>query len=255
MRQKHSEPLGSAAGAASAGLLLTLLPWLGIVAGAAIVGVAVGTSGILATPAPVTELPAAYTLAAPARAAVCPAGAFAVDLPQGTRVLAVARSADSGWIGVRNTYNLAATVWLPTTSVVVDADEPSLTTLPVQACPKVTFPRPVVTPTHAPKPKPTDSTAPTIASISASPDLIYNLDPTVIRVKASDNVGVRGVKLTWSGEFSGSKAMTKVGNEWRYTFTPPNDGGGTITFSAVATDAAGNKSASKKTTVDHQYFG
>jgi hypothetical protein len=261
MRQKHSDSFASDAGAISAGLLLGLLPWLGVAAGAAIVGVAVGTSGILGSPTAATEVPAAYTLAAPASAAECPGGAFAVALPQGTRVLAVARSADNGWVGVRNAYNLAATVWLPTQSIEVDAGEPALTTLPVQGCPLVTFPRPVVAPTHPAHPTPTakptttDTKPPTIVSMSADPDLIFNLDSTVIRVKATDNTGVTGVKLTWTGEFSGSKAMKKVGGEWRYTFTPPDDGGGTITFTAVATDAASNTSAPKKTTVDHQYFG
>jgi hypothetical protein len=265
MRPNQSEPVASSggvsssdvssAGAVSAGLLLSLLPWVGVVAAAAIVGVAVGTSGIVGSNEAPTELPAAFTLPEPVSASVCPGGAFATELPQGTRVLAIARSADNDWVGVRNTENLAATVWVPTMTVVVDAEQPELATLPVQACPTVRFPRPAVKPTHTATPKPTDSKAPSITSISADPDFIFNLDPTIIRVKAADNVGVTKVTLKWSGEFSGSAAMKKVGNEWRYTFTPPTDGGGMITFTATAKDAAGNTSAPKKTTVEHQYFG
>jgi hypothetical protein len=261
MRQKQSESLWSSSGAVSAGLLLGLLPWAGVVAGAAIVGVAVGTSGLVGqNPAPIVA-PAGFTVADPVSAAVCPGGAFAVTLPHGTRVLAIARSSDNAWLGVRNTYDLASTVWVPAAAVIPDDAEPDIGTLPVDECPTVRFARPAEKPTPSPSPTKQppppakDSVAPKITSITAEPDFILNLDPTVIRVTATDSVGVTGVTLKWSGEFSGSKAMKRVGNEWRLTFTPPNDGGGTITFSAVASDAAGNTSAPKKTTVEHQYFG
>lgn len=84
---------------------------------------------------------------------------------------------------------------------------------------------------------------------------MYNTSPTVITVTAADNVGVTAVQISWSGEFTGSGAMTRSGGQWIYTFTPPSDDGGDITFTLRAKDAAGNLSNPATLVVDHQYFG
>ena len=84
---------------------------------------------------------------------------------------------------------------------------------------------------------------------------IYVVEPVTVVASASDDVGVTSVTVTWSGQYSGSAPMSLVGGEWRYTFTPPTNETGTITFTVVARDAAGNQSAPAHVVVQHYYFG
>ena len=49
----------------------------------------------------------------------------------------------------------------------------------------------------------TDTTKPTLTNPTASPNPIYNTETSAISVKASDDVAVVGVKVTWTGPASG----------------------------------------------------
>jgi hypothetical protein len=97
--------------------------------------------------------------------------------------------------------------------------------------------------------------APTIGKPTANPNPTYNVDPVTITVAAADDVGVAGVAISWSGQYSGSAEMSRVGGSWQYTFTPPTPDFGTIIFVVQARDAAGNLSNANSVTVDHQFFG
>lgn len=44
--------------------------------------------------------------------------------------------------------------------------------------------------------------------------------------------------------------MTKSGSTWKFTYNPPDDTYGDVTFTMVAHDAAGNHSAPKSFVVD-----
>jgi hypothetical protein len=239
------------------------LPWLGLIVLAGVGGTALGASGVFASEP--REVLAGYTavLDDSAPASSCPGGPVVGELFAGDRVLAVARSEDSGHLGVRDPNDFARTLWFERSVVVVDAGQADVDSLPVEACPVATVevveptPEPTVEPTDDPEPAPGpgDTTAPKINTATGTPNPLFNVNPLLLQVTAGDGVGVVGVKVTWSGEFTGSANMTKVGSEWRYTFTPPDDGGGDIHFTFRARDAAGNVSAPVTITIDHQYFG
>lgn len=241
------------------------LPWIGLVVVAGIVGGVAGVSGVAGRPT-VEVATIGYSALLDERVDVlaCPGGDSVGTLVQGERVLAIARSDDSAYLAVRDPYDSSATVWLPRAAVVVDNGEQDVASLPVDGCDEVivTTPTPTPTPTEtpepgpAPKPVPTkDTAAPVMGQSYATPNPIYNLEPTVVHATAADNVGVVSISISWAGEFTGSAQMTKSGAEWVYTFTPPDDNGGTITFTLRAIDAAGNQSGPATVNVDHQYFG
>jgi hypothetical protein len=243
------------------------LPWLAIVVLAGVGGSALGASGVMG--AEQREVVAGYTavLDDAAPAASCPGGPIIGELFAGDRVLAVARSEDSGSLGVRDPNDFARTLWFDRAVVIVDEEQADVDSLPVETCPVTTVevieptpepteePEPGPGPGPGPAPGPGDTTAPKINTATGTPNPVYNTNPLLLQVTAGDGVGVVGVKVTWSGEFTGSANMSRVGSEWRYTFTPPDDGGGDIHFTFRARDAAGNVSAPVTITIDHQYFG
>jgi hypothetical protein len=243
------------------------LPWLGLIVLAGIGGTALGASGVFASEP--REILSGYTavLDDSAPAASCPGGPVIGSLSAGDRVLAIARSEESDYLGVRDPNDFARTLWFARAVVVVDPGQADVASLPVEACPVATVevvePAPVPVPTAepapvpgpAPAPGPSDTTAPKINTATGTPNPLFNVDPLLLRVTAGDNVGVVGVTVSWSGEFTGSANMSLVGSEWRYTFTPPDDGGGDIHFTFRARDAAGNVSSPVMITIDHQYFG
>jgi hypothetical protein len=123
-------------------------------------------------------------------------------------------------------------------------------------------PTPTATATEAPAPPPApaaDTTAPSLGAASASPagdiyaadsDAPYCPISSVVSVSASDNVGVAGVRVTWSGAESGSADLS-VGSSWSFTFNPAQaTPDGVVTFTLVARDAAGNTSAPATTTLN-----
>lgn len=246
-----------------------VLPWLvgGLLLATA--GFGIGLSGLLGAPFAPAETPA-VSLQHRASALDCPGGAPIVDLGAGSRVLAVARSEDGSYLGVRNPFDTGRTVWLPISTVTPD-DDGAVGSLPIEDCPTVVStivaptaepapddqPSDPQQPAPAPGPKPVaDSSAPTLGQAFAAPTVIYNGEATVVHLSATDNVGVTGVSVQLSGAYSGTRSMTKVGSEWQLTFSiPENNYYGMITFTLRAMDAAGNQSAPLSLTVDHQYFG
>lgn len=256
---------GSTAPGWGGGGVLGWLPWLAIVMLAGVGGSALGASGVMGVEQ--RQVVAGYTavLDDSAPAASCPGGPVIGSLSAGDRVLAVARSEDSGYLGVRDPNDFARTLWFDRAVVVVDAGQADVDSLPIEACPVATVsvvePTPVPSddpvpgPIPVPQPGPSDTTAPKINTATGTPNPLFNTNPLLLQVTAGDGVGVVGVDVSWSGEFTGSASMSPVGSEWRYTFTPPNDNGGDIHFTFRARDAAGNLSAPVTITIDHQYFG
>lgn len=87
---------------------------------------------------------------------------------------------------------------------------------------------------------------------AANPKMVYwvNGTETTITATASDDRGVVGVSITWSGYASGSAQMSGGGSAWSYLFDPGEHSGATvppgaqITFVVTAHDAAGNTATS-----------
>ena len=152
---------------------------LGILIGLSVAGgAALGLSGAVgrpdAAPNPPTG-PASGVVRGHVLALGCPGGSPVETLPPGTRVLAMERSDDGGFVSVRDPYALAQTVWLPTGVLVPDAGTGAYADLPVGGCvvpsaipsptPSPTpsasaEPAPAPAPAPAPKPKPTNKPAP-----------------------------------------------------------------------------------------------
>ena len=95
--------------------------------------------------------------------------------------------------------------------------------------------------------------------MTANPPLVINGQASEISINASDNVGVTGVALSWSGPngITGSAPMVLTSGTWRYTWSYANmsNGFGNWTFTARAADAAGNQSAPAQVVVNRQYLG
>lgn len=249
------------------------LPWVGVVALAGLVGGALGAGGVFGRPADtvaVVEYTSALKIQAPTTS--CPGGPQVGIMDSGTRVLVQQRSQDSQFLGVRNPADFSSIVWLDAAAIAIDRTQSASALLPVgDPCPVVTVSAapPAQTPTPTPEPtqpapvspKPTlpaptpDTTRPTIGVPTASKNPITNLESTTISVTASDNKGVTGVLISWLGQYVGSSTMTKSGSNWIFTFTPPTDAAGNITFTMRSTDAAGNVSDPATIIINHQYFG
>ena len=233
------------------------LPWIGVIVAVGVVGTTLGATGVFGNPIDDLEVVGySSVLDGSAPAASCPGGPVVATLGAGTRVLTVQRSDDSAWLGVRNPNDVGDVLWLASTHLVIDQAQAAVASLPVgEACPEVIVATPAPEPPPAPAP-PKDTSKPTMGTPTASPNPVYNVNPVVISVSASDNIGVTSVLISWSGEFTGSSTMTLSSGVWKYTFTPPSiDVGGDIVFTMRAKDAAGNLSNPVTVTVDHQYFG
>jgi hypothetical protein len=239
------------------------LPWLGLIVLAGIGGTALGASGVIAGEP--REILAGYTavLDDSAPAASCPGGPVIDELFAGDRVLAIARSEDSGYLGVRDPNDFARTLWFDRAVVVVDAGQADVDSLPIEACPVATVeviepaPVPTVEPEPEPEPEPvpgpSDTTAPSITQVGASETSIWDCAPdnqVTLSVVAADNVGVARVEVSWTGApGSGNAQMVKSGGQWQYTYTSPYPAFGNVTFTFKAFDAAGNASATKSVDV------
>lgn len=232
------------------GGVFSWMPWLGLVVLAGIGGTALGASGVIASEP--REIVAGYTavLDDSAPAASCPGGPVIGELFAGDRVLAVARSDDSAYLGVRDPNDFARTLWFARSVVVVDAGQADVDSLPVETCPVATVeviePAPVPTEEPEPIPGPSDKVPPTLGQQYASPKTtLYQGDSTTIYAFSSDNVATTQVLISWSGVANGSGSMIDgPGNQWTFPYAKP-DGApiGKVTFTLVARDAAGNQSA------------
>lgn len=239
------------------------LPWVGLILVAGLVGGAGGVFGLAGRPVEAHETGVSTGgLGAHAEGLQCVGGPVVASLPAGQRVLAVARSDDSTWLGLRNPVSLADTVWVSVAEVNVDAGEPGVETLPVGGvCPTssvVIDPPVVVAPVAPPSdngggtPTP-DTTAPSVGKPTSSTDPVCNngpgYPPANISVSASDNVAVAAVSITWSGAESGSASMSP-GGTWTYSYHPTSQAKhGLLTFTVQASDAAGNYSPQNSVTI------
>lgn len=235
------------------------LPWLATVLVAGITGTALGLSGVLGVPVEqVSVLPSTASVVEIAPAYSCPGGPQVGQLRGGDRVVAVQRSDDDAYLGVRDPWNVATVLWVATSAVVVDAGQPALSTLPVGACPEATvqYGDPVPVPTEEPAPPqpgpnpnpqppaPGDTEAPTAGQQYVTPNPSYFTTMTV-HAFAFDNVGVSSVSISWSGVATGSGSMTRVGatNEWTFVLNRGSSPDGNVTFVIRAVDGAGNQSS------------
>jgi hypothetical protein len=230
------------------------LPWLATILVAGIAGTALGLSGVFGVPTEeVTVLESTASVITVAPAYACPGGPQVGQLRGGDHVVAVERSDDSAYLGVRNPYNVGDVLWLATSVVVVDAGQPAISGLPVGACPVVAVQ--YGTPTPTPDPEPVgDTSAPRILQASGTtPFYSANGQSTTISAVATDDVGVRRITIavTRPDGATSSAEMTYVGGEnFSYVYTP--GGGsptGTYRFVLTAYDSAGNASASVEVTV------
>jgi hypothetical protein len=220
------------------------LPWVGAIVVLGLVGATLGVTGVFGHPIDVVTVGTSSILIPPTvQASSCPGGPVVGSVERGSRVVALARSADGAEVQVRNPGDVAQLVWIPVGELVSDSGQTPVAGLPVgPSCPTVTVAQaPVVvtpvTPVTPTKPgKPKDTTAPT----EGKPTATFGNCHTTISVTASDNVGVTSVSISWIGTNTGSGAMTQVGGHWEYTTNGFHDGNNT--FSVTAHDAAGNAS-------------
>lgn len=239
------------------------LPWLGLVVVAGLVGGGLGPLGVFGANISEVAIAETATLQQHSQTYLCIEGAEATQLAGGQRVLAVARSDDDAWLGVRDPLSATSVLWVPAASVVVDADQdPSAlptggvcpaveTTLAAPVPPVVPQPQPA----PPPAPGPSDTTRPVVGQAYADPSVFYNSESTVVHALASDNVAVVSVLISWTGAHTGSGTMTKVGGEWRFTFATNDYPNGFMTFELRAVDAAGNVSVPASVVANHMYFG
>lgn len=66
----------------------------------------------------------------------CPGGVALTEFAADDRVLIVQRSANAGWLVVREPVDQSSAVWVPAATVEVVDGEPKVDTLPVGGCPK-----------------------------------------------------------------------------------------------------------------------
>jgi hypothetical protein len=249
-----------------------VIPWIFGGALLAIGGLVLGTSGLL-TPVFSPQLTSQTVQVQSTVAALdCPSGEPVATLAAGNRVLAISRSDDGAFVGVRNPYNTSNTVWLPVALVIADSDQPAFDSLPVDGCGEATTTQ--IEPTAEATPTPTetqepqqptppapvaDATKPTLGNPTATPNTdicaddsysAYYAISSLIAVTAADNVGVTGVSISWTGVATGSGQMTGGPTNWSYSFNPPQSTpSGNVTFVLQARDAAGNLSGAKQTAV------
>lgn len=228
------------------------LPWIGVVVVAGLVGGGVGVSGIAGAATEVTVV-AGTTSVLDARvdAGSCPGGPVVRTLSADTRVLAVARSEDSTYLGVRNPDDVVTTIWVPA-AVVVPDDAAGLGTLPVgDACPVVTItvPEPVVVVPVEPTPGPTKPGSPVPPPGDTSPPVFgaATVACTNAAIAASDNVGVTSVTVAASGANTlPPSQMVLTKGTWKFNIVPQFQNNGNTTFTFVAKDAAGNTASTTK---------
>lgn len=269
-RMAHGETGNPSASSGFGSGVASWLPWIGLIVVAGLIGGAVGVLGFAGRPVEAHAAPESTgVLGAHSVGLGCIGGPAVASLPAGERVLAIARSDDSGWLGIRNPVTLTGTVWVPILDVTVDRGQPAIDTLPVGGgCPVVsvaTDHHPVVVKPHPPAPpvvhnpppppppKP-DTLAPTLGKPTSSVDPVCSLAgngpyTATISVSATDNVGVTKVTIGWAGVTSGSATMSKHGSTWKYTYTASSASGGQLTFTVRASDAEGNHSATGSVTI------
>jgi hypothetical protein len=242
---------------------LSWLPWGAMVVVAGLVGAGLGLSGVVGAPAAEVVQLTVLAVDATTDAYDCPGGAAVSTFSANERALVVARTEDSEWLGVRDSYDYSRTVWLPASVVSVDAGQGDVDAVPVQDCvvPEVVINTPIPVPVETvepekPVPPAVDTTAPSLKKPTVSAPRANNGvcpgfgEQATISVVATDNVGVTGVAISWSGAKTGSGQMSGSGSSWSFVYAPANETGyGLVNFVLVARDAAGNLSAPQSASV------
>ncbi len=222
------------------------LPWVGAIVVLGLVGGVLGVSGAVGHPIDTVTVGTSTILMPPTvQASSCPGGPVVGSVERGSRVVALARSADGAEVQVRNPDDVGQLVWIPVGELVSDSGQSPVAGLPLGPnCPTVVVAQaPVVVPVTPTKPvKPKDTTPPTIGKPVATPGNCH----TTISVTASDNVGVTSVSISWTGTNTGSGSMSRVGGHWEYTTNGFHDFN--TTFAVTAHDAAGNASPTNSVT-------
>lgn len=239
------------------------LPWIGGAVVVGLLGGGAGVTGVFGHPTiDVWEAPVVGVVES-APGLDCPGGTVVTDLIAGSRVLAISRTPDSDWLEVRDPSAPDQLVWVSAAALTPDEDVMSLPEsgcvtaaivadgepLPPQPAPS--SPPTSTPPTSGPGPAP-DTTGPALGSpsVSYSPAVGYvcseqpSYSATVF-VTASDNIGVASVAASWSSsQHSGSGSLAPSGGGWALTYQPTGLSiTEQVTFTLVATDAAGNVSA------------
>ena len=242
------------------------LPWGAMVVVAGLVGGGLGLSGLVGSP--VAEVVQLTVLAVDATtdAYDCPGGAAVSTFSANERALVIARTEDSQWLGVRDSYDYSHTVWLPASVVSVDAGQGDVDAVPVQDCvvPEVVVNTPTPTPTPTVEPvKPAPDAAPQITGVTQSAKEIHQTgtdpDRAVVNVSATDDHAVTAVTASWpasKGITAGSVNAVFAGGTWNFTFGPfPNPNGypSTTAITITAVDAAGHQSAPRVISVTMSY--
>jgi len=236
---------------------LSWLPWVGLVVLAGLVGGSLAPLGVFG--AVVTEVVTAETAALrdDATAYLCIEGAEAALLPAGQRVLAIGRSDDSTWLGVRDPLNSFATLWLPAGAVVIDEGEDAAALPTGGTCPTIettlavpVAPVPIPAPAPSPGPGPGDTVAPSIVQWGATlprPEGVcrdFVGESATLYALTSDDVSVTNVAISWTGVATGASSMNGTGDSWTFPYDPPPATPfGDLVFTMIAIDAAGNQSA------------
>ena len=235
-------------------------PWLlggAIVVVVALGGGAIGASGLVGTPPAEQIQLTVLAVDATTDAYDCPGGAPVSTFTANERALVVARSDDSAWLAVRDSYDYSRTVWLPASVVSIDAGQGVVDAVAVRDCVE---PQVVV---NTPAPVPVDA-RPHITGISQSEKIIYQTgsapDGSVFSVTATDDKSVSSVKATWPATGNvpaGSADLVKSGGVWTFTFGPFSSGSlpdAAVAITFTARDSAGQASTTNTATVTVSYI-
>jgi hypothetical protein len=228
-----------------------------------VVGGVLGVTGAFGHPVEQVTVPVDSILMPPTvQAESCPGGPVVGSIERGSRVVAIARSADGSQVQVRNPSDVSQLVWVSTSQVDADSGQVGVADLPLgPACPTLYVAQPTVvkpvtpvTPVTPTKPTgPKDTTKPTVGkpTFPGQPDLCK----VTVNTTASDNVGVTSVSISWSGGNHGSGHMSQSGGKWVFVLQDPNMVGSNTTFAVTAHDAAGNSSPTNSASLIPQCFG
>jgi hypothetical protein len=238
---------------------LAWLPWGAMVVVAGLIGAGAVSFGFIGKPVDTVVQLTVLAVDATTDAYDCPGGAAVSTFSANERALVVARTEDSAWLGVRDSYDYSRTVWLPASVVSVDPGQGDVDVVPVQSCvvPNVVIntPAPVVT---AEPQKPSVDAAPQITGVTQSAKEIHQTgfqpDHSDISVSAVDDHKVTSVTASWPaspGVTAGTANAVFSGGTWNFTFGPFVNPGysSTSTITIIAKDAAGHQSAPRTISV------
>jgi hypothetical protein len=233
------------------GGLASWIPWVGLLVVGALVGGVLGVTGVFGHPIDIVTVGTSSILMPPTvQASSCPDGPVVASVERGSRVVALARSADGALVQVRNPSDVSQLVWIPVGELVSDSGQTPVAGLPIgPSCPTVTVAQaPVVTPvtpvTPGKKPKPPtpDTTPPVIGAITVDTS---NACKPIVTAQITDNVGVSSATLKGTSgspyNVNQTVAMTHPGgSNWKGTLTMPSNFSGIVNLTITARDAAGN---------------